>query len=570
MRDRNNKSNANDREWTTMKKIFSLFLICMLAFSTLSNMIVSAESRSTGTLTIHKFEQSKDSKTTTEGNGKEGQTVPEDAKPLEGVTFEIKRIESFEKISKDGTVIKEDAKPVKDAAITKITDAKGEAVFTNLPLGRYEVKAIKGPEHIELDETTFIVDIPMTSPDGKDLNYDVHIYPKNETKRGSVEFVKKGEGGKVLKDAEFHLFKKNKDGTSTQVKTPSSLVTGEDGKIHVDSLEYGDYYYFIEHKAPTDYLTSKEEHPFSIKESGKVVKLDDIKNFKEPTITKSINNGSKVAGINKETDYTYDIKTLLPEDIKLYKKYVVTDILDERLEIKGHPIVMIDGKKVEDGSVKVVVEGQKVTATIEDFSKINGKELHLQITAQIKGDTQAGIEIPNVASLDFTNKDDISSEKDGKPSNEVVVTPTVGNIKIEKVDGKDKALKLEGAKFQLQDKKGNVIKINGKEMNDVTDANGIITWNEIPYGEYQIVETEAPKYKDKDGAVEQYQKLRDPIDITIDEKHQKIELQVENNKSGWIIPATGGIGTIFFTVAGLLLMATAAFIFFRKKPVKNS
>ncbi|PHD60577.1 SpaH/EbpB family LPXTG-anchored major pilin [Bacillus wiedmannii] len=553
-----------------MKKIFSLFLICMLAFSTLSNMIVSAESRSTGTLTIHKFEQSKDLKTTTEGNGKEGQTVPEGAKPLEGVTFEIKRIESFEKISNDGTVIKEKAKPVKDAAMTKVTNTEGEAVFTNLPLGRYEVKAIKGPEHIELDMTTFIVDIPMTSTNGKELNYDVHIYPKNETKRGSVEFVKKGEGGKVLKDAEFHLFKKNKDGTSTQVKTPSSLVTGEDGKIRVDSLEYGDYYYFIEHKAPTDYLTSKEERPFSIKESGKVVKLDDIKNYKEPTITKSINNGSKVAGINKETDYTYDIKTLLPEDIQSYKKYVVTDILDDRLEIEGQPIVMVDGKKVEDGSVKVVVEGQKVTATIEDFSKINGKELHLQITAQIKGDTQAGIEIPNVASLDFTNKDDVSSEKDGKPSNEVVVTPTVGNIKIEKVDGKDKTLKLEGAKFQLQDKKGNVIKVNGKEMNDITDANGIITWNEIPYGEYQIVETEAPKYKDKDGAVEHYQKLRDPIDITIDEKHQKIELQVENNKSGWIIPATGGMGTILFTVTGLLLMMTAALIFFRKKPVKNS
>ena len=40
-------------------------------------------------LTIHKFEQSKDSKTTTEGNGKEGQTVPEDAKPLEGVILKL-------------------------------------------------------------------------------------------------------------------------------------------------------------------------------------------------------------------------------------------------------------------------------------------------------------------------------------------------------------------------------------------------------------------------------------------------------------------------------------------------
>lgn len=60
-----------------MKRIFSLLLIFVLAFSVLMNMTVSAESKSTGTLTIHKFEQSKDFKTTTEGNGKEGQTVPE-------------------------------------------------------------------------------------------------------------------------------------------------------------------------------------------------------------------------------------------------------------------------------------------------------------------------------------------------------------------------------------------------------------------------------------------------------------------------------------------------------------
>ena len=48
MRDRKTKV-IQTIEWTTMKRIFSLFLICMLAFSTLSNMIVSAESKSTGT-----------------------------------------------------------------------------------------------------------------------------------------------------------------------------------------------------------------------------------------------------------------------------------------------------------------------------------------------------------------------------------------------------------------------------------------------------------------------------------------------------------------------------------------
>ncbi|EMY4795365.1 TPA: SpaH/EbpB family LPXTG-anchored major pilin [Bacillus pacificus] len=549
-----------------MKRIFSLLLICVLAVSTLMNMTVSAESRSTGTLTIHKYEKDKDAKPGVEGNGKEGQSVPDGAKPLKDVTFEIKRIASFEK-SSDG---KEIMKELTDSPITKVTDDKGEAVFSNLPLGRYEVKAIKAPDRIELDKTKFIVDIPMTSADGKDLNYDVHIYPKNETKRGSVELIKKGEGGRVLEGAEFHLFKKNEDGTHTQVKTPHPLVSGTDGKIHVESLEYGDYY-FIEEKAPKGYITSKQEYPFSIREKDIPVKLEkDVVNFKEPTIEKTINDDSKNAGINRETEYTYDIKTLLPEDIQTYKNYVVTDVLDDRLEIVGTPVVTIDGKKVADSTVNVIVAGQKVIASIEDFSKVTGKELHLQITAKIRSNVESGVKIPNKAVLDFVNKDDVTSEKDGKPSNEVIVTPTMGTIKIEKVDGKDKSLKLEGARFELRDKKGNVVTVNKKKMDDITDANGIITWNEIPYGEYQIVETVAPKYKDEDGAVEQYQKLRDPIDIKIDKDKNVIDLQVENNKSGWIIPATGGMGTILFTVVGLLLMVTAAFIFFRKKPVKNS
>ena len=58
---------------------------------------------------------------------------------------------------------------------------------------------------------------------------------------------------------------------------------------------------------------------------------------------------------------------------------------------------MVDGKKVEDGS-KSSCRRSKVTATIEDFSKINGKELHLQITAKIKSDVESGVKIPNKSS----------------------------------------------------------------------------------------------------------------------------------------------------------------------------
>ena len=72
---------------------------------------------------------------------------------------------------------------------------------------------------------------------------------------------------------------------------------------------------------------------------------------------------------------------------------------------------MIDGKKVVESTVNVVVAGQKVIASVEDFSKMTGKELHLQITAKIKSDVQSGVEIPNKAVLDFVNKDDVTSEK---------------------------------------------------------------------------------------------------------------------------------------------------------------
>ena len=54
----------------------------------------------------------------------------------------------------------------------------------------------------------------MTSEDGKVLTYDVHIYPKNETKRGAVELTKLGVKDKVLKGAEFSLFKA--DGTELE------------------------------------------------------------------------------------------------------------------------------------------------------------------------------------------------------------------------------------------------------------------------------------------------------------------------------------------------------------------
>ncbi|PKJ52064.1 SpaH/EbpB family LPXTG-anchored major pilin [Bacillus sp. SN10] len=554
-----------------MKKLFSMLLILVFTFAMMPSTFANAASRSTGTLTIHKYEQEKNGTPGAEGDGSANQPVPADAKALPGVTFEIKQIASFEKITNDGTIAKESVTPVTNATPIQVTtDTNGQAVFPDLPLGRYEVKEVAGPAHVNLNPNTYTVDIPMTDKEGKGLNYDVHMYPKNEIKRGAVELTKTGAGDKALAGAEFSIF------TEDGIEVVKGLVSNADGKIRIQGLAYGKYY-FQETKAPTGYVIDPTKHAFSITESG-TVNADGtitsgaivpvaIKNFEEPTIDKKINGDSENAPMNPNTEHTYDIKTLIPEDIKEYKNYVVKDVLDDKLTIVGTPIVKIDGVEVDASVVEVVVEGQKVTATVKDFTKLDGKkQLHLQIATKIKEGFPAGTQIQNKANIDFTNKNDVTGEKESKPT---TVTVTTGNIALTKVDGEDSTKTLQGAEFELRDKDGKVVVVEGKEVKGVSDANGVIQWNNIPYGEYQVVETKAPTYTKEDGTTGSYQLLKDPIDVTVDADHQAIKLNVENNKSGWVLPTTGGMGTVLFTVVGLLLMAAAAFVFFRKKTVNN-
>ncbi|PFH83319.1 LPXTG cell wall anchor domain-containing protein [Bacillus cereus] len=552
-----------------MKKIFSVLLVLFLTFSTWSSVLVKADSPSKGTLTIHKYEQEKDGAQGLEGDGSANQEVPKDVKPLKGVTFEVKRVASFEKISKDGKIVKEDVKPVMGVTPNQVvTDDNGQAVL-NLPLGRYEVKEVAGPPHVNLNPNTYTVDIPLTNKEGKVLNYDVHMYPKNEIKRGAVDLIKTGVNEKALAGAVFSLFKKD----GTEVK--KELATDANGHIRVQGLEYGEYY-FQETKAPKGYVIDPTKREFFVKNSGTinedgtitsgtVVKIE-VKNNEEPTIDKKINGKLEALPINPLTNYNYDIKTLIPEDIKEYKKYVVTDTLDNRLVIQGKPIVKIDGAEVNANVVEVAIEGQKVTATVKDFTKLDGKkEFHLQIKSQVKEGAPSGSEILNTAKIHFTNKNDVIGEKESKP---VVVIPTTGIIELTKIDSANKN-KLKGAEFVLKDNNGKIVVVAGKEVTGVSDENGVIKWSNIPYGDYQIFETKAPTYTKEDGTKASYQLLKDPIDVKISENNQTVKLTIENNKSGWILPVTGGIGTTLFTVIGLTLMLTAAFAFFRKKFARN-
>ena len=99
-----------------------------------------------------------------------------------------------------------------------------------------------------------------------------------------------------------------------------------------------------------------------------------------------------------------------------------------------------------------------------------------------------------------------------------------------------------------------------------TPDSGKITFKGLDAGDYQLVETEAPAG---------YNKLQAPQDIKIEATYDPVTgkltgwtvntqdgmngtvtIEVQNNK-GALLPETGGMGTVIFTVAGIAIIAGA-------------
>ena len=131
------------------------------------------------------------------------------------------------------------------------TNQDGYVYIENLEWGTYYIKETKAPNGYKLDETEYEVVV-----DAKHIAIDVKSV--DETKKGSVVLTKYDEIGKnALEGAVFSLYKN--DGTVVK----EGLTTDTDGKVQVDGLEWGSYY-FKETKAPQGYGLSDEVVRFSV------------------------------------------------------------------------------------------------------------------------------------------------------------------------------------------------------------------------------------------------------------------------------------------------------------------
>ena len=509
-----------------MKKRFSIyhFLVALLAFTLImpASVVDAGAKSEEGTLTIHKYEQEPDEVDTgEEGTGQPGQNAP--GTPLAGVTYKVTQTHFYN----DGVW----TEITDDNPVHELTTGDDGTVSKKLPLGRYTVVEIDGPDHVILNDETFTVDIPMTNADGSGpLNYDVHIYPKNETIRGAVELYKYDGGTEEpLEGVYFKLY--DEDGNKID-----KGKTDENGILRVENLPHGNYY-FKEVKTLEGYLLGDQKIEFSITKDNhnKTINIY-ADNYKEPKeVVKEVDSNA----VNRGETVEYTITVDLPTDIYSYKNFVVTDELDENLEY-------VDGSATSPIGFTFSADGQNLTWTLTDKDNVSSGPATFTFKAKVAEDAPANEPIENTAMIEYENRHGFGGEKESNP---VTVTPTVGSIEVIKQDG-DNEEALEGATFELYGPGGNLI------ATKTTNSDGTIYFGDLDYGTYELVETKAPSG---------YSLKTDSIEVIINEDNHNAKVTVLNYQSDWDLPTTGGIGTTLFTLVGLMLMGSAVFMIIRRR-----
>ena len=110
---------------------------------------------------------------------------------------------------------------VKSGTAMAETDATGHTSTSNMEQGLYLVVETRVPENVTSTCNPFFVSLPMTTIDGAAWNYDVTVYPKNQTGNPDLE--------KTVREA------KNSTG-----KNNGSLTDIKDGYAHTATASVGD------------------------------------------------------------------------------------------------------------------------------------------------------------------------------------------------------------------------------------------------------------------------------------------------------------------------------------------
>ncbi|MED2038019.1 SpaA isopeptide-forming pilin-related protein [Bacillus wiedmannii] len=435
----------------------------------------------------------------------------------------------FNLLDQNGKVLKTDLK----------TNSEGKIIVENLRPGTYQFVETTAPKHYDLDKKPIVVTVEKSQ---KDI---ATVTMKNSLTKGGVELIKTDVvDGTTLEDAVFSIVDMN----GTVIR--KNLTTNSQGKISVSDLRPGDYQ-FVETKAPKHYDLNKEPIPFTIEKGqaepisvtaknsltkgavelskvddidgtaleGAVFKIVDDKNNDVRTDLTTVKDGKISVPDLRPGDYQF-IEIKAPEHYKLDStplKFTIKKSQAEKLQVTATNS-LIEGA-VELIKVDDINPDTKLSDAVFNIIDAKGKVVRTNLTTDKDGKVSASNLRPGdyqfvetKAPKDYDlNKTPIPFTIEKSQPAHVSVTAknglTKGGMELTKVDSLDAKETLEGAVFKITDMNGNDIRTNL-----VTNKDGKIIVKDLQPGDYQFIETKAPKHYDLN---------EEPIKFTIERSQTK-------------------------------------------------
>ena len=587
----------------TLSKIISLLMVlCLvlaLGVTALADSIFTPD-RTTGSITIHKYEFNGQPGDPAPGTELSVQDLPQGAIPMAGVTFTVYKLvdsatlqayynstlvnaETSAKIDAmfrslnnnvvqgtDGSYIVYD---VTGAAVTGsglVTDANGLAKFENLPLGLYAVIETDAPSKVTNHVEPFLVSLPMTI-DGNSWLYDVHVYPKNSTSEGNVILTKTDTNGSPLPGVTFRL----ETGSGDNYTKVTESTTDPNGKITWNNLSHG-WYRFVETACPEGYIRDDVYFSFHIDENNTITCTDNrpllVQNTfntsnktlyltlqnEKPTVTKEFTTGKDAAGVGDEI--YCEVNVDVPHNITALKDFFIEDT-------PAGMTVDIDDVEIYDGDTRVYTgltvsyftnsPGFCVRFAPTECAAYAGKTLTIKYKGVLTGDVVVYDKATNTATLVYSDRlTATSAERLYTSDTDESKTHTLNITK--RLDSATGAL-ASGVRFKLYEdaaltkpvkfsfKEGYAYPSSGSTVSELTtDANGVISIHGLANKTYYLHEI---------ATVSGYNLLTEPVALNMAEADEFVLDELIINKAGFDLPKTGGLGTLMFILIGGILIA---------------
>lgn len=438
---------------------------------------------------------------------------------------------------------------VKDGGVAMTeTDATGHTSASEMEQGLYLVVETRVPENVTSTCNPFFVSLPMTIIDGSEWNYDVTVYPKNQTGNPDLE--------KTVRES------KNSTG-----KYNGSLTDIKDGYAHTATASVGDVVdYQIISTLPT--ITSKasslSEYTYvdTLSKGIRYNKNDVvIEFFRDAGCTDKIATWAENSGkFTVAYDAAANTMTIRMTDTGLaeineaatvYTDSVKRGYSDCTMRISYAATLTADAKMGDtDNPNEVVLTWKRTNTTYFDTLK-DCCHVYTYGIDILKQFSDNGGNVRNVKFRLHNDTDDcyiIADLKDGV------------------YYAKGFAAKKSDATTFIPNAQGHIV---AKGLED--DAYSL---TEIATDKGYVLLKDAVKIVIKTTENGQCEKCGAKLltasatvngkDVTMSEGNAVVPLTVVNNP-GFDLPKTGGYGTWMFTIGGVVLLGAAAFIVIRSR-----